>query len=117
MKQLIDRYEKQLQEERSYRQDLEKIFEKRSKELEELTQNYAKAKSSYEQKILEVEQGVERKIKDTSNKFNELALKNNQQREAFNVLSNRYQRLASHYNKTANQLREEQIQLPQTGMF
>jgi TATA-binding protein-associated factor Taf7 len=88
MKQLADRYECQLQDERAYRQDLEKSFEKRAKELEEAITKLAQA--NFEQKLAEMERNFEQQLKKTQTKFGELSLTNNQQREAFNVLSNRY---------------------------
>lgn len=85
----MDRYEKQLQEERSYRQELERSFEKRSKELEEATQKHIEAKNELEHKINNIERNFDHKLKQTVNKFSDLALKNNQQREGFNELSDR----------------------------
>lgn len=87
MKQLADRYEKQLQDERAYRQDLEKSFEKRAKELEDSITEHGQA--NFEQKLAEMESNFEKQLKTTQSKFEELSVTNNQQRTAFNELSNR----------------------------
>ncbi|KAI6176692.1 CRE-RABN-5 protein [Aphelenchoides bicaudatus] len=105
MKQLADRYEKQLQDERAYRQELEKSFEKRSKELEEAITKLGEG--SFAQKLIEMEKNFESQLKKTTAKFTELSLTNNQQRNSFNELSNRYQRLTGYYEKSANQMPTE----------
>jgi SMC interacting uncharacterized protein involved in chromosome segregation len=90
MKQLVDRYEKQLQEERAYRQELEKSFEKRSTELENATQKLNDEKIRLEEKIAELEHNFDNKIKQASEKFNELAALKDSQYETLKELSNRW---------------------------
>ncbi|KAI6187822.1 FYVE-type domain-containing protein [Aphelenchoides besseyi] len=114
MKQLADRYEKQLNEERFYRQKLEKSLESRSKEVEEKVELYEKNSNEMKNKLNALESKFDEELAKMFDKFSHLAAFNDQQRAIFDELSQRYYKLSGHYEKTSSEMREEQIALPQT---
>lgn len=85
-------------------------------------------KTELSERITKMEEDFKKELKATQDAFDKLDVINNQQRDAFNLLSDRYasqqypsvytisryQRLSGHYEKTANQMRDEQITLPET---
>ncbi|CAD5215072.1 unnamed protein product [Bursaphelenchus okinawaensis] len=113
-KQLADRYEKQLQEERTYRQELEKVFAKKSKESETSTFQLNEQIKSLERMLNNVTERFNNEIRIVEGKFDEVFAVNQDQREAYDIIHKRYQKLLGFYRKTANQMREDNISLPQT---
>jgi hypothetical protein len=68
---------------------LEKAYEKRSKQIDESTQKFNEYTQKLEQKLVDTEKQFAAKLKETYEQLGSLAATNNQQREAFNELSNR----------------------------
>ncbi|KAI6241609.1 FYVE zinc finger [Aphelenchoides fujianensis] len=98
MKQLADRYEKQLNEE----------------QVEEKVTAYEKEATELKAKISGLEGKFDDELVKLFDKFAHLSAFNKQQQQIFEQLSQRYHKLSGHYEKTSSELRDEQIALPQT---
>ncbi|CAD5220831.1 unnamed protein product [Bursaphelenchus xylophilus] len=113
-KQLTDRYEKMLQEERTYRQELERVFEKKSKEAETSTFQLNEQIQSLERLLDNLSAKFNNEMKIVEEKFDELLSINQSRLDDFNTVNEKYQKLLGLYRKNASNMREDNISLPQT---